>query len=221
MEPNERGRMMLHAYRRLGRLARATVSPVTQWQRLQSGSAELAVVLRAEQSPNPDSRVRLADAVDALGMRRVALDWRLQRLDRASAAMLVKALHGELRRLGLGQIEPSKWLFDEKAIWRCDANVSSHPLAGYHHIGTTRMADDPSLGVTDRWGRVHGVENLYMAGSSLFPTAGWANPTLTILALSLRTADHLRCLLEQPRLQAMQQSATAQKAGVDRVDRAA
>jgi choline dehydrogenase-like flavoprotein len=53
------------------------------------------------------------------------------------------------------------------------------------------MSDDPKRGVTDQWGRVHGIANLYVAGSSLFPTAGWANPTLTILALALRTSEHL------------------------------
>jgi choline dehydrogenase-like flavoprotein len=53
------------------------------------------------------------------------------------------------------------------------------------------MADDPKQGVTDRWGRVHGLSNLYVAGSSLFPTSGWANPTLPIIALSLRTAEHI------------------------------
>ena len=56
---------------------------------------------------------------------------------------------------------------------------------------TTRMADDPARGVTDGWGRVHDVPNLFIAGSSLFPTSGWANPTLTILALALRTADRI------------------------------
>jgi choline dehydrogenase-like flavoprotein len=58
-------------------------------------------------------------------------------------------------------------------------------------MGTTRMADDPKQGVTDPQGRVHGIDNLYIAGSSLFPTSGWANPTLTIAALSLRMADHI------------------------------
>ena len=71
------------------------------------------------------------------------------------------------------------------------ASPGCHPLGGYHHMGTTRMADDPKRGVTDHQGRVHGFGNLYVAGSSLFPTGGWANPTLTIVALALRTADHL------------------------------
>jgi choline dehydrogenase-like flavoprotein len=73
------------------------------------------------------------------------------------------------------------------------ANVGSvgwHILAG-HHMGTTRMANDPRHGVTDGHGRVHGIANLYLAGSSLFPTTGFASPTLTIVALALRQVDHL------------------------------
>lgn len=62
----------------------------------------------------------------------------------------------------------------------------------YHHMGTTRMADDPEQGVVNRDCRVHGIDNLYIAGSSVFSTGGWANPTLTIVALSLRLADHLK-----------------------------
>jgi len=61
-----------------------------------------------------------------------------------------------------------------------------------HHIGTTRMSASPSSGVVDPQCRVHGVDNLYVAGSSVFPTGGWAFPTLTIVALALRVADSLR-----------------------------
>jgi choline dehydrogenase-like flavoprotein len=61
-----------------------------------------------------------------------------------------------------------------------------------HNIGTTRMSDTPESGVVDTDCKVHGVENLYVAGSSVFPTSGHANPTLMILALALRLADHLK-----------------------------
>jgi choline dehydrogenase-like flavoprotein len=66
-------------------------------------------------------------------------------------------------------------------------------------MGTTRMSADPRRGVTDGWGRVHGLPNLHIAGSSLFPTGGWANPTLTILALALRTADRISAELASAR----------------------
>jgi choline dehydrogenase-like flavoprotein len=59
-------------------------------------------------------------------------------------------------------------------------------------MGTTRMALDPRRGVVDQDCRVHGVENLYIAGSSVFPTCGFANPTLTIVELALRLVDHLK-----------------------------
>ena len=72
--------------------------------------------------------------------------------------------------------------------WQFDPLVSAHPIGGYHHMGTTRMSDSPHEGVTDSYGRVHGIENLSIAGSSLFLTSGWANPTLTIIALACRTA---------------------------------
>ena len=66
---------------------------------------------------------------------------------------------------------------------------------GNHHLGTTRMAEDPTAGVVDRDGRSHDVANLWLAGSSTFPSSGWANPTLTIVALAHRQAAHLRTVL--------------------------
>jgi choline dehydrogenase-like flavoprotein len=112
-------------------------------------------------------------------------------LDRISAAELVAGFGAEVKRLGLGHVEPAEWLSQDDKDWVSDPLVSVHPLGGYHHMGTTRMAESPREGVTDGFGRVHGLPNLWVAGSSLFPTGGWANPTLTILALALRQADRL------------------------------
>ena len=72
-----------------------------------------------------------------------------------------------------------------------DPTVGNHPVVGYHHMGTTRMSAAPANGVVNADCRVHGYQNLFVAGSSVFSTSGWANPTLTIVALSLRLADHL------------------------------
>jgi len=63
-----------------------------------------------------------------------------------------------------------------------------------HHLGTTRMSPHPTTGVVDLQGKVHGIDNLYIAGSSIFPTAGHANPTFTIAAMALRLVDHLNTL---------------------------
>ncbi len=112
-----------------------------------------------------------------------------------SVAVLVDALGRELERLGLGKVEPAGWLGSGE--WQTDKLVSSHPIGGYHHMGTTRMGTDPRTSVTDPEGRVHGLRNLWVAGSSLFPTGGWANPTLTIVALALRSAERISAGLDR------------------------
>jgi choline dehydrogenase-like flavoprotein len=144
---------------------------------------------RAEQAPNPESRVKLIDEVDRLGLRRIALDWRLSRLDIETMRVANHLLGRELGRLNLGRLRLPEWLEVE------NQGLANAPLqGGYHHMGTTRMADDPKRGVVDRNCRVHGTQNLYVAGSSVFPTAGFANPTSTIVELALRLADHLKRL---------------------------
>lgn len=192
LSPTRRGRAAWRVYKSAGRLLRRKVGPLIWWLRSRRPGNELALVLRAEQAPNRDSRVLLRpDELDPSGVPRIALDWRLDPLDRRSAAALVHAFGRELKRLGLGQVQPAKWLEKGEEDWVSDPLVSVHPLGGYHHMGTTRMAEDPRQGVADGHGRVHGLPNLWVAGSSLFPTGGWANPTLTILALALRQADRL------------------------------
>jgi choline dehydrogenase-like flavoprotein len=153
------------------------------------------LLVRAEQAPNPQSRVMLTSETDATGMPRVALDWRLQDVDVRSVAVLLGALDGELRRLGLGEVEPAEWLAG--GGWETDPLISSHPIGGYHHMGTTRMGTNPANSVTDEAGRVHGLGNLWIAGSSLFPTGSWANPTLTIVALALRSAARISAELKR------------------------
>ena len=140
-----------------------------------------------EQAPNPDSRVMLGDEVDALGQRKICVDWRLTELDwhtyRTAAGLFGAELASSCG--GKFQLEP----------WLQEGSVAVPELRGTaHHLGTTRMSDDPNLGVVDRQCRVHGVDNLYVVGSSVFPTGGWAFPTFTIIALSMRLAEHLRTL---------------------------
>jgi choline dehydrogenase-like flavoprotein len=137
--------------------------------------------LRSEPIPNPESRVTLSNDRDDLGMPRVRLDWRLSERD-ADAIEQVSALFAaELGAAARGRVGLGGRGDDPMAGIR----------GGSHHIGTTRMHDDPQQGVVDRNGRVHGIANLFVAGSSVFPTAGVSNPTLTLLALTLRLGDHL------------------------------
>jgi choline dehydrogenase-like flavoprotein len=138
----------------------------------------------SEQAPNPESRVTLTDPPDALGLPRARVEWRLGDLERRTVATMASAVARELERLQLGTVRPASWVDDGSGD-----TAALHD--GFHHMGTTRMADDPRRGVVDRDLRVHGVEGLYVAGTSAFPTSGWANPTLTAMALSIRLARHL------------------------------
>jgi len=138
----------------------------------------------AEQAPNRDSRVHLSGKRDALGMPQLKIDWQVRQLDIDSLKRCYRCLQQELHRTGTGTLD-----YDEDAL---EYRAKRHGIVGGHHIGTTRMSTDPRHGVVDADCRVHSVKNLYIASSSVFPTSSQANPTLTIVALALRLADHLR-----------------------------
>jgi GMC oxidoreductase len=145
----------------------------------------------AEQSPNPDSRVSLSESKDRFGVPRLKVDWCCTDADIdsviRSARLVVVALEGS----GVG-----KALFQPELL--ADA-IRSECYVGAHHIGTTRMASSPSRGVVDANCRVHGVDNLFVASSSVFPTASFANPVLTTVAFALRLADHLKYSMQAAR----------------------
>lgn len=138
---------------------------------------------RIDPAPNPDSRVTLASERDELGMPRPRLDWQLSRIDRDSLDATLEILASELGRTGLGRLQT---VLDPGDSWPEDL------AGGYHHMGTTRMSDDPKRGVVDANSRVHGHSNLYVAGSSVFATGSAATPTMTVVALTLRLAEHIR-----------------------------
>lgn len=189
MAPTKSGRRLWMATKKAAGWAQRHIDPARPWLLHKAGSLEVALLVRAEQAPNPDSRITLTGERDATGVPRVALDWRLSEIDVRSVSVLVAALGRELERLGLGRVEPADWL--SQGRWQTDPLISSHPIGGYHHMGTARMGRDARTSVTDADGRVHGIGNLWVAGSALFPTSSWANPTLTIVALALRTADRI------------------------------
>jgi choline dehydrogenase-like flavoprotein len=136
-----------------------------------------------EPMPDPDRRVTLTNEKDALGLPRLKLDMRLADQDFALYRQTLSELGRQLlaARAGMLRINYShreQWL---KAMdW------------GNHHLGTTRMSDDPKQGVVNADSQVHGIPNLYVAGSSVFPTYGSSNPTLNLIALTLRLGDHLK-----------------------------
>jgi choline dehydrogenase-like flavoprotein len=137
----------------------------------------------SEQQPNPQSRVLLGVERDRLGMREVVVDWQLTAEDKSKAAATLHLLGAEVGRAQFGRLRSS--LSDD----------DSWPDGFYgdeHHLGTTRMHRDPALGVVDENCRVHTLANLYVAGSSVFPNSSANNSTLTIVALALRLADHVK-----------------------------
>ena len=138
----------------------------------------------AEQAPNPDSRVRLDDRLDRFGLRRLKVDWRFSDADVDSVVRSSQVLEHALLQAGVGRM-----LLDPEARRERVRELAS---VGSHHLGTTRMAGDPSRGVVDAKCRVHGIDNLWIASGSVFATASFARPTLTIVALAIRLADHLK-----------------------------
>ena len=140
-----------------------------------------------EQSPTESSCVQLGESRDALDLRKLRIDLRYSAADIDSVIRTHRILDSELRRQGVGQLV--------YAYGDLSGLVDQQARDGFHQIGTTRMSRREEDGVVDESCRVHGVQNLYVASSSVFPTSGQANPTLTIIALALRLAEHLRSRL--------------------------
>jgi len=162
-----------YTYYKYSRLVKHVVANLTH----------LSIVNYSEQEPDMASRVYLDNEKDRLGMPKLALDWKLSDRSLNSSLRLMRLIDKHFRSRGAGFVEEN--LVEIKELPYTDAS---------HHLGTTRMSADPEGGVVNVNCQVHGVNNLYVAGSSVFPTAGHANPTLTIAAMSLRLADHLRKL---------------------------
>jgi choline dehydrogenase-like flavoprotein len=142
---------------------------------------------RVEQAPNPSSRVTLDTEKDSLGMPRVILHWELTPLEKRSIRKIYELIGQQVGLAGIGRVRLMDYLRDEK-----DYSWPSFTGGGWHHMGTTRMGVDPKQSVVDANCKVHGIDNLYMAGSSCYVTAGAVNPTLTLIALTLRLSDHIK-----------------------------
>jgi choline dehydrogenase-like flavoprotein len=127
---------------------------------------------------------------DELGMPRAALNWELTEIDKRSIRALYLLIGQQLGITRLGRVKMMDYLDDEN-----DKNWPTFTGGGWHHMGTTRMHEDPKQGVVDANCQVHGMNNLFVAGSSCYTTGGAVNPTLTLIALSLRVSDRVRSLL--------------------------
>jgi choline dehydrogenase-like flavoprotein len=148
-----------------------------------SRANRFSVDFHSEQQPNPDSRITLTDEKDALGVPKIRIDWRYTDWDIETVAKALEVLADELKSTGCGRLE-----FDRTTL---PEEIMRYGAYGGHHIGTARMGQDPATSVVDAECKVHGVSNLYIASAAVFPTSSQANPTLTIVALSLRLAQYL------------------------------
>lgn len=158
--------------------------------------AVFAIDTMSEQIPNPESRVVLSDRLNQFGQRRARLVWNLAPMDHQTPSRILEVFDAEMGHLELGTVH------DRTKGDRVLRELGYAPFepeyhGAHHHMGTTRMHPDPEQGVVDANARVHSVRDLFIAGCSVFPTGGYANPTLTIVALALRLANHIAERLER------------------------
>lgn len=141
-----------------------------------------------EMAPHADNRVTLSKDVDINGYPLAKVSWQASQRELESVSRLHEELATLLKSKKAGRL-----------VWNAgsEVNASDFPYrSASHHMGTTRMGSDPATSVVDGDCRVHGIDNLYIAGSSVFPTGGFANPTLTIVALAIRLADTIKAKLK-------------------------
>ena len=143
--------------------------------------------ISAEQIPNPESRIIIGSEVDKLGLKRAVLSWKFQEIDKSTFREATMHFAKLFVERNLGRVKIDDWVFSS------DAKFPGFPqeVGGNHHMGTTRMGATSSEGVVDRNQKVFGINNLYVAGSSVFTTVGYVNPTFSIIQTSLRLADHI------------------------------
>lgn len=146
---------------------------------------------RIEQSPNPLSRVTLNDKKDSLGVPEIDLNWKMTSIEKKTVRKINELIGQQAGQTGIGRVKLSGFLQDQK-----DETMPSYTSGGWHHMGTTRMSDNPKNGVVDKNCKVHGIRNLFIAGSSCYTTGGAVNPTLTIVAITLRLSDHIKEQME-------------------------
>lgn len=146
----------------------------------------LRLYTRSEMMPDPNNRISLANERDELGLRRLQMHLNFSRTDLRT---VVKSTEAVIERLSAEAYGRGKIVLERDDLWSTDLGP------GCHHMGTTRMSENPREGVVDQNCKVHDLANLYVAGSSVFPTGGFANPTFTIVALALRLSDHLQTLV--------------------------
>jgi choline dehydrogenase-like flavoprotein len=150
------------------------------------------ITMRLEQAPNPLSRVTLDTEKDELGVPRANLHWAFTGMERRSARKIFEIFGQQIGIAGIGRVELREDLRDDN-----ESSMPDTTSGGWHHMGTTKMNNDPQKGVVDSNCKIHGLSNLFVAGSSCFPTGAAVNPTYTLVALSIRLADRIKEIMSR------------------------
>jgi choline dehydrogenase-like flavoprotein len=170
----------------LGGAARMAYALKIRGRRVISSAANISMNIETEQKPRPDSRIQISGELNAVGIPKTIVDWKVSLEDGEAMRRFAEVIDPYLRSLGMTDIEWEPSPQDDAQAW-IDAGVDIlHPMGG------TRMGTSPESSVVDRDLRVHGVGNLYVASCSTFPSGGSSNPTFTMMALTCRLADLLR-----------------------------
>ena len=146
--------------------------------------------LSLEQRLNPDSRITIADEKDAFGLNRVKVDWQLDDGDYHTLLQATIAFGAHVAEQQLGRVRIREWMLEDKPRLP-ELGTGNGLVDGRQHMCSTRMSDDPALGVVDANCKVHSMTNLFIGGSSVFATPGNPKPTLTIVVLALRLGRHI------------------------------
>ncbi len=150
-----------------------------------------AVRFQLEQTPNIQSRIYLSNEIDKLGLRKVKLNWVFNEIERKTVDLLMAFTADALQKNRIGTLKM------DFQLYKFNQSLPFDLRGGQHHCGTTRMAKTPNKGVVDENLKVFGKSNLFVCGSSVYPTNSWVNPTFTIVALSLRLADHISEIIKK------------------------
>jgi choline dehydrogenase-like flavoprotein len=178
---------------KLDEAATAAVVATAQGLGVDAGNARAHTLgVGLEPTPDPDRRLTLTGERDALGMPRLTLNTTLPQGDFLLYEKTLRELGRQLLAARTGML---RLAYHDREGWMQGMTTQHDVWWGRHHMGTTRMHNDPKKGVVDADSKVHGIANLFVAGSSVFPTYGSSNPTMNLLALTLRLADHLKTVL--------------------------
>ena len=170
------------AMRGLGDVARLVWSSKVRRRRAVTSRATVWLNIDMEQPARAESRIRLSEHRDALGLQKAIVDWRIGPEEGETATRYARLRKAEVIRAGFGPLTWGEGLLEGRAPALVDT---------YHPMGGLRMGQDPAHSVVDRNLRVHGLANLHVASCAVYPSGGSSNPTFTLMALSLRLADHL------------------------------